>query len=813
MEKMEPLREKVRKDNTLKPEETTFRLPPEKYSILPREYDPNRLIGQEKAIKALTFGTSMGFRGYNIFVTGPTGTGRHTAVKRVLHEYINTAGNEGGLRGRRGLRDICYVYNFSSPEHPRALTFPPGQSARFKSDLHDLVENLKTAITIKVESDYYQGEKNQIIAVVEEEENRRLADFETTLAAAGFRIVQVEENGQRAADLSPVHQGELVSFPELQQWVEAGDFPREEWNRLRENYYRFMDEMKGLFHELKTSRDTMKEELEALKSETITPVVLREVEKIRQKYSDPPVLAFINDLEDDIMDHLYLFVRENPEDSSGNPALVRYGVHILKQHVPESPPPIIFEDYPTYRKLFGSIEYTANPSGETRSSFMMVRPGSLVHASGGFIVLEAEHVKQENTWKDLKRVIKTGKVEIQDHGSSGNLMSSSLQPEAIEVDLGVIILGTEDLYEVLYEEDEDIRKLFKVSAEFTSTTEIEDSLLGNYLGFFLHTAEEKDLLPLDDSALAGLIEYGVRIAEDRKKITTRFSLLTDLLTEADYWAKANGSVEITRKDVEQAKEERKRMFNLPEEQLDELILHKDIILQTEGTKVGQVNGIALYERGYYTFGRPVVISARTAPGNEGVVNIEREVGLSGEIHDKGILIMEGYLRSTYAKDFPLSIFASICFEQSYSEIDGDSASSSEMYALLSSIAEIPLRQDIGITGSLNQMGIIQAVGGITEKVEGFYRICKKMGLTGTQGILIPEKNRINLILEEEVVEAIREGQFHIYPVTNVMEGMEILTGKMSGERDDTGEFPQDTLNGRIQHRLREMAEQMKSFNG
>lgn len=810
---MGPLREAERKDNTLTAEESTFRLSPEKLSMFGREQDAKVLIGQERALKALAFGTSLGKTGYNIFVTGPTGTGRHTAVRQALKECVNNPNKSDHTRGKRKLQDICYVYNFSSPEQPRTLTFPPGHAAKFKSDLHDLVEDLKSAIRMKVESDYYQGEKDQIISVVDEEENRRLADFETSLADSGFRIIQVAEEGQRAADLSPIHQGEPVSFDTLQQMVETGDFPKEEWNRLREDYYRYMDEMKALFHELKMTRETMKKELEALKSETIAPAVLREVEKVRGKYSDPKVLAFINAMEDDILDHLFLFVREAPEDPLGNPALIRYGVNILKQHVPDSPVPIIFEDYPTYKKLFGSIDYKTNQSGETRSSFMMVRPGSLVHASGGFLILEAEHLQQENTWKDLKRVLKTGKMEIQEHSTAGPFPGSSLQPEAVEMDLRVIILGTEELYELLYEQDEDIQKLFKVSAEFTSTTNLNDPLLERYVGFFLHTARERDLLPLEDSALAGLVEYGVRSAEDRNKITTRFSLLTDLLTEVDYWARKNGRDRITRKDVERAKEERRGMFNLPEEQLDELIIHKDIILQTEGRKVGQVNGIALYERGYYTFGRPVVISARTAPGNEGVVNIEREVGLSGEIHDKGILIMEGYLRSTYARDFPLSIFASICFEQSYSEVDGDSASSSEMYALLSSIADLPLRQDIGVTGSLNQMGFIQAVGGITEKVEGFYRICKKMGLTGTQGILIPEKNRINLVLEEEVVEAIRSGQFHIYPVTTVMEGMEILTGKMSGQRDDTGEFPEDTFNGRIQQRLREMAEQMKSFNG
>jgi lon-related putative ATP-dependent protease len=445
---------------------------------------------------------------------------------------------------------------------------------------------------------------------------------------------------------------------------------------------------------------------------------------------------------------------------------------------------------------------------------MMIKAGSIMKASGGFLILKAEDVLSEtDVWENLKRTLQSGKVDIQNAANPFNLPGPILKPEPVEIDLKFILIGSENLYDILYDKDPDFAKYFKVSAEFDSVMDRTPAAMAQYVAYLRKFSAEEKLLPLTDEGLSGALSFAVKLSEQRTKLSTRFSQIADLIRESSYWAEKLGKREIDGEAVAEALNQRKYFFGLPEEKMMELILEGDMLIQFSGEEIGKVNGLAVHDRGYYAFGSPCRISARIAPGNEGIVNIEREVGLSGEIHDKWVLIIEGFIRSRYAKNFPLSVYASICFEQSYSEIDGDSASSTEVYALLSAIAGIPLRQDIAVTGSVSQTGEIQPVGGISEKIEGYFAVCSRLGLTGSQGVIIPERNVTNLILAPAVVEAIEKEVFHIYPIKSIDEGMSILTGLAAGERDKKGTYhPEGSVNCLVERALKDMAERVKAYS-
>ncbi|MDR3200989.1 MAG: AAA family ATPase [Spirochaetales bacterium] len=506
--------------------------------------------------------------------------------------------------------------------------------------------------------------------------------------------------------------------------------------------------------------------------------------------------------------HYRLFTEDYSEDPSVEPPAFRYGANLIVDNSAAKTPPVIFETWPDYAAIFGNQE----PAGEGRSHFMLIRAGSLIKASGGFLVLRAEDIiNEEDAWNSLKRALEAGYAEIRAVPNPFYPVPSSLKPEAIRIDTKVIMVGNENTYDAFFNTDEDFPKLFKVHAEFDSVMERDAAGVREYVRFIRTICAAENLPSFDYSGLAAVLEYGVRAAEFRSKLISRFSLVADLIREASQWALLEGKETVDRSMVERALEERQFFSNLPECKIDEQILSGELIIPLAGKTVGRINGLGIIDRGYYAFGRPLVITARTAPGHDGIINIEREAGLSGGIHDKGLLIIEGYLQSMYAASFPVSIRASICFEQSYIEVDGDSASSAEMYALLSSIGEFPLRQDIAVTGSVNQMGGIQPVGGVSEKIEGFYEVCRKTGLSGKQGVIIPRLNIEGLILSAAVQKALREGMFHVYAVSTVDEGLEILAGLPAGKRNARGGFPGRSVNGKVMRRLKEMALLVKEF--
>ncbi len=765
-----------------------------------------KVIGQPRALEALEMGTSIRAKGYNVFVNGAAGTGRRTAVMQVLSDF-----KPDNVK----LRDLAYVYDFHAALSPKALSLPAGQGKLFRKDLHSFVENIKKLVAMQTDSADFKKQKDELVTNWDQEENSRLAKFEAALAADGFQVVQVQgDEGQSATDILPLRDGATLSFDDLQARVEAGKSSQADFESTRERYYRHMDAMRLIFVDLKRGRSTMEDKLDVLRKKTLRPLVHSEIEILAARCEDEKLRSWIKELERDLLGHLFLFAETGapPADQhSAKVPLSRYGINILTNNGDVTIPPVIFEAHPTYANLFGSIEQHNETPGDSRSAYLKVRPGSIIRASGGFLVLQAEDlIQEEESWIALKRVLRTGKVEIQPQpGPFGP--PPAAKPEALEVDIKVILIGGEMLYDMLYQGDPDFQKLFKISAEFDATMNRNDESIKEYVSFIRKITREEHLRDPAPDGIAAAIEHGVRLSDHKNRLTTRFSQIADLLREADYRAAKGGRSAIDAQAVEEALHARSWLSNMQEEKLADMIVAGEIILKVSGTCVGRLNGLAVHDRGYYAFGMPAVISAQVSPGESGVINIEGESGLSGEIYNKAVLIVEGFMRSRYARDFPLAVSASICFEQSYTGVEGDSASSTAVYALLSAIANVPLRQDIAVTGSVNQMGQIQPVGGVTEKIEGFYHICKKAGFTGTQGVMIPRQNVVNLTLSREVMNAIREGRFSVYAVATIDEGIEVLTGIKPGNADEQGKFEPTSFNALVGDELRTMAKTIKEY--
>jgi lon-related putative ATP-dependent protease len=771
------------------------------------------VIGQPRAIEALRMGVRVRARGYNVHVSGAPGTGRRTAVLHVLaEESVST----------RTLNDIVYVYNFDSPLEPTCLSLPAGGGKAFKRDIHHMVEALKRVIKLQAES-ASRREGGDPAVQFEEKENAQLAALETELLADGFRPLQIDSGNGVAMDIVPIlaeqrPPGEASSeaFELLQAKVAAGEMPKEAYDELRRRWYRHMDRMKRLFAELRKGRIEAMEQSEELRARILAPQVAAETSLISDKWPEPKISAWVQTLQKDIMSHLYLFSPESESSVSRrrrSPALARYGANILIDREGQSRAPIVLESHPSVSNLFGTVEPRPEDEGDTRSSYLRIRAGSYVRASGGYLILRAEDVlADEEAWLRLKRALLDGRADIHTRDAPQG-PGGWLKPEAPRINVKVIMIGGESSYDILYQADPDFQKLFKIHAEFDSSMPLDEAALRDYAAFSHKVTHDEELVPLDSSGLAAVIEQGARLAEYRNRLSTRFGIIADLLRESDYRARLSGAASIGAEEVRGAVEARARLSNLPQEKIEDMIASGEIILQASGRAVGRVNGLAVHDRGYFAFGMPAVISAQVSPGEGGVINIEGESGLSGEIYDKAVLIVEGYLRSRYARDFPLAVTASICFEQSYTAVEGDSASSTAVYALLSAIADIPLRQDIAVTGSLNQTGQVQPVGGVNEKIEGFFQVCQQSGLSGGQGVMIPRRNVANLTLSREVQSAVASRIFHIWAVSTIDEGIAVLTGMTAGVADSRGEFSPDSFNGRVRRELLRMARTVKTYLG
>lgn len=791
------------KSKELSPEEVAFSISADEIRELDDGSEHFDIIGQPRALRALRLAIDIEGKGYNIFATGLAGTGKRTAIQKVLK----------GFRPRKlRLQDIVYVHNFKNPDRPRVLYFKPGEAQEFRKAVVELIDRFRQTVNALFADQEYKDQRDRIVMQAEGRETQAVTEFEQKLNQEGFEIVQVDDDDDQRTDIAPIYQGESASFDELQRLVTRGEIEETAWNEIREKYYSLMDEMKEIFQNLRTERINVEENLRALQIDLVKPQIEAEVARIRVDYPDARVHHYLDDLLEDALQNLQWFRTPDENADEIEPApLWRYGVNIVVDNAETQGVPVIFESHPDHQKLFGTQETIGDPSGERTSTFMQLRAGSLLQAAGGFLVLRAEDIlAEEDAWISLKRALQDGTTEIRPLPNPMN-PGPSLKPEPVEVPVKVIIMGSEHIYDYLYNLDEEFQKLFKVPAEFDSVMVRTEQSMREYIGFMRMICRDEGLRRLDHSGMGAVAEYGVRLSEFRNRLSTQFSRIADLIRESDYWAARDHHKTIGREDVERALRERKYLYDLPEEKIDEQIVSGELLISVSDRAIGRINGLAVLDRGYYAFARPMLITARVAPGDNGIINIERESGLSGEIHDKGIYILQGFLESTYATDFPLNVNASVAFEQSYVEVDGDSASSTEIYVILSAIANLPLRQEVAVTGSVNQMGQIQPVGGISEKIEGFYEVCGKLGFTGTQGVIIPRKNMPNLILNPETQQAVAEGRFHIFAIETIDEGLEILTGMSAGIRGEDGHYPAGSVNALVEERLRQMANVVKDF--
>ena len=672
------------------------------------------------------------------------------------------------------------------------------------------------------ENETYLNKKKEVVEKFRNKQAEMFREFEKKVNKEGFALVQIQMGPYSRPGIFPLVEGNPVNIEQVESMVEEGKFSKEELEKLKEKQAQLINELEDIFKETRKAEKEIKEELTSLDNEVISPAVKDSISDIKEKFDYEKVHQYLDEAQEDILTNLGRF-REKEETPPPIPGLVmpqtvdsfsEYQVNVLVDNSETKGAPIIVETTPNYRNLFGTIERVVERTGIWKTDFLHIKAGSFLRANGGYLIFNALDALMEPwVWPTLKRTLKNQVIEIQTYDPLYFFSTSALKPEPIDCNTKVIMIGDAQIYYLLYSLDDDFKKIFKIKADFDSVMNKDGDKIQQYASFIRKICDEDKLRPFDKGGIAAVVEHGVRITGRQKKLSTRFHLIADLLREANYWAEKDGSDVITEKHVDKAIDKRNYRVNLIEEKIQEMIDDGTILIDSDGMVVGQVNGLSVYNLGDYMFGKPSRITAKTSLGKAGIINIEREAEMSGPIHNKGVYILAGYLRGKYAQDKPITMSASLCFEQSYSGVEGDSASSTEIYALLSSISGLPLRQDIAVTGSVNQKGEIQPIGGVNEKIEGFFEVCKAKGLTGKQGVMIPHLNIDDLMLRKDVVEAVKGRKFHIYPVKTIDQGIEILTGMEAGEILEEGRFKEGTVNDRVDKKLRELGKKIKEFEG
>ena len=753
------------------------------------------IVGQERALNAIRFGIAIEQKGYNIFALGPTGAGKSTAVREIV-------GREA--ENQPPPADWCYVFDFAQPSKPRALSLPAGQGRSFAKDMEQLIEELSTSIPAAFEGEEYRTRAEEI----EEEAKEREANALNELRREGKKqhIALIETPTGFA--FAPVNTENEVLSPEQYHAL-----PEEEQQRVQEDIGRLHQQMQKLLRQFPSWRKESKEKLKKLNQEIAKFAVNHLLSELQEKYAHLDcVKHFLNEAEQDIVAHAEDFFPKAEgglsflgQPSRPNPAQ-RYRINLLVDHGDAKSAPVVFEDLPSHSNLIGRVEYQAL-MGALVTDFTMIKAGALHRANGGYLILDARKLLlQPFAWDSLKRVLQAGEIRIESlERALGLISTATLEPEPIPLRIKIVLTGDRLLYYLLGLYDPEFRSLFKVSADFEETMDRGTDSNVMYARLTASLARRDGLRPLDREAVARVIDHSARLAEDAEKLSTQLRSLVDLLKEADYWASASKRTLITRADVQTAIDQQIHRSDRIRERIYEAIQRGTVFIDTSGGIVGQINGLSVISLGDFAFGQPVRITATTRLGTGKIIDIERETELGGAIHSKGVMILSNLLAARYAKAQAFSVSASVVFEQSYGMVEGDSASLAELCAILSSLADLPIRQSLGVTGSINQHGRVQPIGGANEKIEGFFDVCKARGLTGDQGVLIPQANVKNLMLRADVVEAASAGQFRVYAVETLDQALELLLGTPAGERNETGDFPAESVNGRIEARLREFA--------
>ncbi|MGD8649384.1 MAG: AAA family ATPase, partial [Desulfobacterales bacterium] len=784
---------------------------PKKYELKPSDlrylFDPqvfkfkntstvrplDEVIGQTRAVQAIEFGLNMDSPGYNIFVTGIEGTGKSTIVQDIVGQHA---------KALPPCCDWCMVNNFSDEFCPKSISVPTGQALKFKKQMGKFIEDLQNELPKAFSSESYQEKQSKL---KESYADKQRTLFKKLDQSAADRQITIQKT-QTGYQTIPLLDDKPMSQEAFQQLSE------EQRTAIEENIRALQAETESTLREVNKINQALRDQIENLMAEVTLFVVRNRLDILKNAYKDSQdILSYLDQVQEAIVENVNEFIATDSKSSASDmgrsspaqSAFLRYQVNVLVDRKGQKGAPVIFETNPTYNNLFGYIEKRA-VMGTLMTDFTMVQAGSLLRANGGYLLLDIEAVLKNNfVWEALKRALQNKYLHIEDMAAGMGFGTTSLRPEPIPLEVKVVLIGSYHLFQLLQNNDSKFNKIFKVRADFDHEVKRNEDTMQQYARFIARVCKEDNLLPLTPKGVAAIVAYGEKQVADKDKLSLRFGSIQGVLKEADYWARKKNARVVSDKYVQKALKEHRFRYNLYEEKVQENYVDETILIDLDGAIVGQVNALAVYQIGDLAFGRPSRITAETYLGKEGIINIERESKLSGKTHDKGVLILSGYLGRTFAQKYPLNLSASITFEQSYGGIDGDSASSTELYAILSSLSGVPIHQGIAVTGSVNQKGQVQAIGGVNHKIEGFFDVCKAKGLTGSQGVMIPKANVKNLMLKKEVIDAVKKGKFHIYRVATIKEGIEILTGAKAGAPDQKGNFPSTSVYGKVQAKLKE----------
>jgi lon-related putative ATP-dependent protease len=765
----------------------------------------DEIIGQERAQKALHFGLGIQEKGFNIYVAGLPGTGRKTAVNNFLYELA---------RGKPKADDWIYVNNFTNPYEPIAIRLSSGSAIQFKADMGAFIEGARRALPRAFESEDAEAKRQKALFDLGEERKALVKQANESAEKQGFSL-QIGPSGMM---IVPVIDGKPIKAEDFEA------LPEKTRDKIVKKREKLDVELRVLFRKVREIDVKGMETSLKLRNEIALDSIGPLLKDLEERYgTNGAVLTYIENVRKDILDNLGIFLGTAQPAAEQIPpqfqqflakdlAFRRYEVNIVVDNGSSVGAPVVFEETPSYQNLLGRSEKEVQ-FGVVTTDFMMIRPGSLHKANGGYLVIPVlDLFRYPFAWEGLKSALKTEKIRVEEPGNQAGFISTrGLKPQPIPLNVKVVLIGTPEINQILHQGDPDYPSLFKVRADFDLTMDRNDVSAKKYALFICALCNKFKLKHLENKAVAKIVEYGSRLADDQRKLSTRFAMVADLIKEANYYANQDGSKYISVEHIEKAVEEKVYRSNLIQQKIQEYIERGIFLIETEGSAVGQINGLSVMGLGDISFGRPSRVTASVAVGREGIIDIERHAQTGGPSHTKGVLILGGYLASKFAQDKPLSLNAKLVFEQSYGGVDGDSASSTELYAILSALSGLPIKQGIAVTGSVNQKGEVQAIGGVNEKLEGFFEVCKARGFAGENGAMIPASNVQNLMLKEEVLEAAEQGKFNIYPVNTIDEGIEVLTGVPGGARKADGSFKKDTVNYLVDKRLREMAETGRAF--
>ncbi len=793
---------KAKKHKELKPQDLRWKCDPDVFQFTSTsDIEPiEGILGQERALKALKLGVELRAPGYNIFIAGLSGSGKATSVKQILEKMSSECPD---------LYDYAYVNNFQYDDRPILLTFPKGKAKYFKRALSSTINILKQKIPQTLESENYIQKKKNIMTEYSKMEEELMSGFDSELKKKGFALGQIKIGEIARPDILPLINDEQVPIFQLEQKVKDGVITQDQAKEIVKKYNENQEELQLLFKKgLKISQEFQKK-LGDFEKEAVKDVVKAVMDNLKENYSQPKVNYYLSQVENNILENIQIFKGTKPQGESTNEGLLidyfrDYDVNIILDNTSVNECPIIIETSPTYTNLFGAIERVSDGRGGYYSDFTNIKAGSILRANGGYLVLNVMHIFEESgVWKTLKRILTYNKLEMLDAPHVFHFTTSTIKPEPIDLNLKVILIGSQFVYSYLSEYEYDFKKMFKVKADFDYEIKRNDRILVEYARVIKKLIKDENLKEFDKYAIAHLLEIAAIFVGQKHKLTTRFSKIADLAREASFWATDDGAEIVTTSHVERAYQTIRERHGMLETKITEMYEDKSFLMDVTGERCGQINGLAIYSADFYSFGRPTRITATVSLGSGNIINVEREAGMSGRHYNKGVLIISGYFKETFGQEFPLAFNANLVFEQSYGTVDGDSASCAEIFALLSTLSGLPIKQSIAVTGSLNQKGDVQPIGGVNEKIEGFFDICKSAGLNKIQGVIIPIQNVKDLMLREDVIEAVKKKEFHIYPIERVEEGIEILTGVTAGTKSEKG-YTKDSIFDLVEKKIRDM---------